>query len=188
VQEGQGETKRNTYAVHMLFQLLDGMVSNGGLPFSEKAVPDRASADWSGLCGRAPDGDEGLHGGGDQLGVGVVACRPFNVLHYNVAVVARPEGKVDAGDPHSGVGLAVDGLPDEVLRQGLTHSDGPAILNPGIGGAAGLVDERDAAEVVGIGVGVAGLGVSGVAALLDNRLGAQQVDGLVVAVNDELDL
>lgn len=151
-------------------------------------MPDRASADGSGLCGRAPDGNEGPHGGGDQLGVGVIACRPVDVLHHDVAVVARPEGEVDAGDPHGGIGLAVDGLPDEVLCQSLTHSDGPAILDPGIGGAAGLVDERDAADVVGIGAGGSGPGASRIASLLNNRLGAKQVDGLVVAVNYKLDL
>jgi hypothetical protein len=170
----------NTYAVNMLFQLLDGMVSHGGLPFDEEAVSDRASADGSRLCGRTPDGDERLHGGGDELGVGVVACRPVDVFHYYVAVVARAEGEVDAGDPHGSVGVAVNGFPDEVLRQGLTHSGVPAILDPGIGGAVGLVNKRDAAKFVGIGVGIA--------ALLDDRLGVQQVVGLVVGVNDELDL
>ena len=100
----------------------------------------------------------------------------------------RPEGEVHAGDPHGGVGVAVNGLRDKVLRQGLIQSDGPAILNPDIGGAAGLVDERDAAEVVGTRVGGAGPGTSGIAGLLDNLHGAWQVDGIVVAVNDELDL
>jgi hypothetical protein len=184
--EGARGTRRDeeehTYAVNMLFQLLDGMVSHGGLPFDKEAVRDRASTNGSRLCGRAPDGDEGLHGGGDELGVGVVAYRPVDVLHCNVAIVARPEGEVDAGDTHGSVGLAVNGLPDEILRQGLTHSDGPAILDPSIGSAAGLVDERDAAEVVGV------TGLSSVAALLDDRLGVQQVDGLAVGVNDELDL
>ena len=134
----------------MILELLDGIVRYGGLPLGEEVVTDRASADVSGHCGRAPDSDEGLHGGGDQRGIGVIACRPVDVLHYDVAPAVRLEGDVDAGDPHGGVGLAIQGLADEVMRQGLTHGDGWAISDPSIGGSAGgFVEERDAREVVG---------------------------------------
>ena len=35
------------------------------------------------------DGDEGTYSGGDQLSVGVIAYRPVDILHHNVAEVAR---------------------------------------------------------------------------------------------------
>ena len=36
----------------------------------------------------ALDGDEGPYSGGDQLSVGVIAYRPVDMLHHNVAKVA----------------------------------------------------------------------------------------------------
>jgi hypothetical protein len=64
----------------MFIQLLDGIVRHGGLPVDEEAVPDWASADGSGLCDPALDGDERPYGGGDQLSIGVVAYRRVDVF------------------------------------------------------------------------------------------------------------
>jgi hypothetical protein len=93
----------------MFLQLLDRIVRDGGLPVLEEGVPDSASADGSGLCGPALVGNEGPYSGGDQLHVGVVAYRPVDILHHDVAEAARMKCEVDTGDPHDGVGL-VDGL------------------------------------------------------------------------------
>jgi len=181
VHEGQGEIKGNTYPIDVVLQLLHKFVRDGGLPVDEKTVENPASADEPGLCGRALDGDEGLslYGGGNHLSVRVVAYRPVNILHNNKPNVARLEGEVDIRGPYNGVGLVVEDLSDEVLRPGFTHGDGPAELNPSIG--VGLVDERDAA-IVGV------RACASLAAVLDNHVGARQVGGLVVGVNEYLDL
>ena len=137
--DGARGTRRDegtgTYAVDMILELLDGIVRYGGL-LGEEVVTDRASANGSRRCSRAPDSDEGLHGGGNQRSIGVVAFLPIYVLHDDEALSAYLEGEVDAGDPHGSVSLTVQGFADELLRQGPTHGDGLSRPDQGIGGSA----------------------------------------------------
>lgn len=163
----------------MILELLDRVVGYGRLFLIEEVVTDQTSANGSRHCGRAPDGDEGLHGGGNRRGIRAIAYRPVDVLCHDIAPEAHLEGEVDAGDPHGGVRLSVQGLANKLLRQGLTHGDPRATPDPGIGGGAGgLINEWDAWEVIGFGVGVSDA---------DDLLGAWQVDGLVVSHNDRSD-
>jgi len=156
-----------------------------GRPVDEEAVLDQASAGGSGLCGRALDGDERLHGGGDEPGVGVVAYLRVNELHHNIASPEPLESEVDTGGSHGGVGIVVEDLRDEALRLGLTHGNGPTILDPVVGG--GVVGPLDEREFDAAYVGGGRLDASQEGALLDDHLGTRQVDGVVVGVNDELD-
>ena len=138
--DGARGTRRDegtgTYAVDMILELLDGIVRYGGLLLSEEVVTDRASANGSRRYGRAPDRDEGLHGGGNQRSIGVIAFLPIYVLHDDEALSAYLEGEVEAGDPHGSVSLTVQGFADELLRQGPTHGDGLSRPDQGIGGSA----------------------------------------------------
>ena len=41
------------------------------------------------------DGDEGLHSGGDEVSIGLVAYLPVNVLHDNITEAVSREGEVN---------------------------------------------------------------------------------------------
>ena len=108
--------------------------------------------------------DEKLHGGGNDVSVGVVAPLPVDVFHYDVAEGARLEGEVDPGGPYGGVGVAAKVSCDIVLRP--THGDGGAKLDP----VMCFLAEGES-DTIDVGVGM--LGTTLDAALLDDHLGSR---------------
>ena len=132
------------------------------------------------------DGDEGLHSGGDEVSIGLVAYLPVNVLHDNITETAIREGEVTLRGTHSRVGLVVEELRDKVLSLNLAHGDSSTVFHPHIGDVVIRHLDESKPHTTGIDVGVGRLEGTQGETLIDDLLKARQAFGLVFSVNDEL--
>lgn len=81
---------------------------------------------------RNRDGDEGLHSGGDEGSIGVVAHPPVDEVADDVTKAAPREGEANARGTHVRVVIGLKVLRDKLLCHSLGHSHVAPGLDPDV--------------------------------------------------------
>ena len=146
---------------------------------------DQASSDGSRRQAGARDVDQGLHGGGDEGNIGVVACLPVDVLGDDVTEDAPPESEVNVRGTHGSDVIGLKVLRDKALRIGLAHGYGAPKLDPDVADVE--IKPLVESDSHTIDVGSGSLTAKQVGRLRDDRLVVWNVRWLAFIVNEDLD-
>ena len=116
----------------------------------------------------ARDVDKGLPGGGDEGNIGVVACRPVDVLGNDVTEGTPREGEVNARGTHGSDVIGLKVLCNKALRIGLANGYSAPKLDPDVADIKIRLLVKSDLHTAGVGGG--GLGAMQVGRLHDDRL------------------